>query len=59
MKEAKFPKLGSFTSQELTEWLDSLDLFTLIAILEKIYKDIRDYAISKHDEDISKEIKKR
>lgn len=46
----KFPKQGEFTLEELTKWLNSLDIHTSVAILEKLYKDLRDFAIAHHNE---------
>jgi hypothetical protein len=44
----KFPKVGEFTLEDLTDWLNSLDIHTSVAILEKLYKDLRDFAIAHH-----------
>jgi len=44
----KFPEHGTYTVEELTEWLNKLDIDMSAAILEKLYKDIRDFAFA-HD----------
>lgn len=46
----KFPKIGEFTDEELTSWLNTLDIFHSTAIIEKLYKDMRDFAIA-HDQE--------
>jgi len=46
----KFPKIGEFTDEELTAWLNTLDIFHSTAIIEKLYKDMRDFAIA-HDQE--------
>lgn len=46
----KFPKQGEFTLEDLTEWLNTLDIFHSTAIIEKLYKDMRDFAIA-HDQE--------
>lgn len=43
----KFPT--EFTEQELTDWLNTLDVHYSVAILEKLYKDFRDYSLALHD----------
>lgn len=47
----KFPKIGEFTEQELTAWLDDLDIYWSAAIIEKLYKDMRDYAFAHKEEE--------
>lgn len=37
-----------FTEKELNAWLDTLDIPTSYAIIEKLHKDMRDYAVSLH-----------
>lgn len=39
-----FPK--EFTNEELTDWLNTLDTSYTIGIMEKLYKDFRDYSLS-------------
>ena len=51
---SKFPQMGEFTENELTEWLNSLDIYHSTAIIEKLYKDLRDFAIS-HDQEAKHE----
>lgn len=46
----KFPKQGEFTLEDLTGWLNTLDIHTSVAILEKLYKDLRDFAIAHHND---------
>jgi len=45
----KFPKVGTFTDEELTEWLDTFPIPLSIATLEKLYKDLRDHALTMTD----------
>ena len=47
----KFPKIGEFTEQELTAWLDDLDIYWSAAIIEKLYKDMRDYTFAHEEEE--------
>jgi predicted DNA-binding protein len=46
----KFPKVGEFTLEDLTDWLDDLDIYWSAAIIEKLYKDMRDYAFAHEEE---------
>ena len=48
--------MGKFPKEELTAWLNTLDIFHSTAIIEKLYKDMRDFAIGEftdiaHDHD--------
>ena len=45
---AGFPT--EFTEQELNDWLNTLDVHYSLAILEKLYKDFRDYSLTLHDQ---------
>ncbi len=45
----KFPNEGEFTPEELTAWLDTLGIDYTIGIIEKLWKDMRDYALAMKD----------
>jgi len=45
MYPTKFPQEGSYSLEELTEWLNNQDIYVTIGIIEKEWKDLRDYIL--------------
>ena len=58
-KNAKFPAHGTYTTEELAQWLNTLDVRLSIGILEKLYKDLRDYAVYHHQKAAEEYVKTR